>query len=48
VNPSRIRIAILSMGVVPCTAFSLYAAAQGYPDKALRVVVPFPAGKICG
>ncbi len=44
-NSSRIYVAVLSIFLVlPGMALSLHAAAQGYPEKAVRVVVPFPAG----
>src|SRR3990170_1460639 len=31
-------------GVLVCSLFAVHAAAQGYPAKPVRVVVPFPAG----
>jgi tripartite-type tricarboxylate transporter receptor subunit TctC len=40
----RIRCALVRLIVAACAAIPLWAAAQGYPTKPVRIVVPYPAG----
>ena len=40
------RIALAALGVLACASWMTPAAAQLYPAKAVKIVVPFPAGGI--
>ena len=40
------RIALAALGILACTAWMAPAVAQPYPARAVKIVVPFPAGGI--